>query len=81
MTGVRVLVAPDKFKGTFAAAEVAAAVGRGLERAGLEPPDLCPIADGGDGTLAVLRDRARRLDGRARRSPTPSGARSRRASR
>ena len=54
MPGVRVLVAPDKFKETFSAAEVAAAVGRGLERAGLEPPDLCPIADGGDGTLAVL---------------------------
>ncbi len=54
MSGVQVLVAPDKFKGTLRAAEVAAAVGRGLERAGLEPPDLCPIADGGDGTLAVL---------------------------
>ena len=54
MPGVRVLVAPDKFKGTFRAEEVAAAVGRGLERAGFEPPDLCPVADGGDGTLAVL---------------------------
>ncbi|HEV2815006.1 MAG TPA: glycerate kinase, partial [Solirubrobacteraceae bacterium] len=51
---MRVLVAPDKFKGTLRAEEVAAAVGRGLERAGLEPPDLCPIADGGDGTLSVL---------------------------
>ncbi|MDQ3739352.1 MAG: glycerate kinase, partial [Actinomycetota bacterium] len=48
------LVAPDKFKGTFSAAAVAAAVGRGVERAGLEPPELCPIADGGEGTLAVL---------------------------
>jgi glycerate kinase len=54
MSGVRVLVAPDKFKGTFSAAQVAAAIGRGLERAGAPPPDLCPIADGGDGTLAVL---------------------------
>src|SRR3712207_7605228 len=26
----------------------------GVERAGFPPPDLCPIADGGDGTLAVL---------------------------
>ncbi|MCW2966724.1 MAG: glycerate kinase, partial [Solirubrobacteraceae bacterium] len=33
---------------------MAAAVGRGLERAGLEPPDLCPIADGGEGTMEVL---------------------------
>src|SRR6478736_4927544 len=30
-----VLVAPDSFKGTFRASEVAAAIGRGLERAGL----------------------------------------------
>jgi glycerate 2-kinase len=50
----RLLVAPDSFKGTFRATEVAAAVGRGIERAGLEPPDLCPVADGGEGTLEVL---------------------------
>src|SRR3954464_4432048 len=50
----QILVAPDSFKGTFAAPSVAAAIGRGLERAGLEPPDLCPVADGGEGTMAVL---------------------------
>ena len=49
-----VLVAPDSFKGTFRATQVAAAVGRGLEQAGLMPPDLCPVADGGDGTAEVL---------------------------
>jgi glycerate kinase len=32
---------------------VASAIGRGLERAGV-PVDLCPVADGGEGTLAVL---------------------------
>ena len=48
------LVAPDAFKGTFRAPEVAAAIGRGLEAAGLTPPDLCPVADGGEGTLEVL---------------------------
>ena len=48
-----VLVAPDAFKGTFSAAQVAAAIGRGLEAGGL-PADLCPVADGGEGTLAVL---------------------------
>jgi glycerate kinase len=48
------LVAPDSFKGTLAAAKVAGAIGRGLERAGLMPPDLCPVADGGEGTLDVL---------------------------
>src|SRR4051794_3032109 len=49
-----VLVAPDSFKGTFPAPAVAAAIGRGLERAGFPPPDLCPLADGGEGTLAAL---------------------------
>ncbi len=49
-----VLVAPDSFKGTFRAAEVAGAIGRGLERAGLMPPELMPLADGGDGTLDAL---------------------------
>jgi glycerate kinase len=48
-----VLVAPDSFKGTLSAAEVAAAIGRGLEAAG-RPIDLCPVADGGEGTLAAL---------------------------
>ncbi len=49
-----VLVAPDSFKGTHRATEVAAAVGRGLESAGLVPPDLCPVADGGEGTMECL---------------------------
>jgi glycerate kinase len=48
-----VLVAPDAFKGTFSAAQVGAAVERGLEAAGVRV-DLCPVADGGEGTLAVL---------------------------
>jgi glycerate kinase len=49
-----VLVAPDSFKGTFSAPQVAGAIGRGLEAAGLMPPDLCPVADGGEGTLDAL---------------------------
>jgi glycerate 2-kinase len=48
------LVAPDAFKGTLSSPRVAAAIGRGLEAGGLPPPDLCPVADGGEGTLAVL---------------------------
>ena len=36
-----ILVAPDSFKGTLSAAEVAAAIGRGLEATG-RPVDLCP---------------------------------------
>jgi glycerate kinase len=51
---VRLLIAPDAFKGTFRAPQVAAAIGRGVEAAGLEPPDLCPIADGGEGTMEAL---------------------------
>ncbi|HEU4701105.1 MAG TPA: glycerate kinase [Conexibacter sp.] len=48
-----VLVAPDSFKGTFTAREVAEALGRGLARAGLTA-DVCPVADGGEGTLDAL---------------------------
>jgi glycerate 2-kinase len=54
---VQVLVAPTGFSRALRATEVAAAIGRGLEAAGLEPPDLCPVADGGPGTLEVLLTR------------------------
>jgi len=47
------LVAPDSFKGTFDAPTVAAALARGLERAGWQA-EQCPVADGGEGTLAIL---------------------------
>jgi glycerate 2-kinase len=50
---VRVLVAPDSFKGTFPAVAVADAIARGLERAGVQA-DRCPVADGGEGTLDAL---------------------------
>jgi glycerate 2-kinase len=48
-----ILVAPDSFKGTLSALEVAEAIGRGLEQRG-RSVDLCPLADGGEGTLEVL---------------------------
>jgi glycerate 2-kinase len=48
-----VLVAPDAFKGTFSAAEVAGALAEGLGEAGVAA-DVCPVADGGEGTLDVL---------------------------
>jgi glycerate kinase len=48
-----VLVAPDSFKGTLPAPQVAAAAARGLASVGLEP-DLAPVADGGEGTMDVL---------------------------
>lgn len=48
-----ILVAPDSFKGTLAAPEVAAALARGLRAAGREAEEL-PVADGGEGTMEVL---------------------------
>jgi len=51
---MRIVVAPDKFKGSATAAEVAAAITAGLRRV---RPDLdiaeIPVADGGDGTVAA----------------------------
>jgi glycerate 2-kinase len=47
------LVAPDSFKGTFSASEVAKAIADGLRDAGREAVEL-PVADGGEGTMQVL---------------------------
>jgi glycerate 2-kinase len=47
------LVAPDSFKGTFSAREVAHAIAEGLREAGREAEEL-PVADGGEGTMEVL---------------------------
>jgi glycerate kinase len=49
----RALVAPDSFKGTFDAPTVARALADGLREAGWEA-DVCPVADGGEGTLTLL---------------------------
>lgn len=51
---MRVLIAVDKFKGSLSALAVAEAIVTGLQRAGLVADfDLCPIADGGEGTVAA----------------------------
>jgi glycerate 2-kinase len=48
----RVVVAPDKFKGSLTAAEVAARLAAGLARAGFDGEVISvPVADGGDGTI------------------------------
>jgi len=51
---MRIVVAPDKFKGSLSAVEAAEAIGRGVTRA---RPDaeivLLPVADGGEGTVAA----------------------------
>jgi glycerate kinase len=52
---VRVLLVPDKFKGSLTALEVAASLRRGLESADASAVVReMPVADGGDGTLDVL---------------------------
>lgn len=48
------VVCPDKFRGTLAAVEVAAAMARGLRVAGFDEVREVPLADGGEGTLDVL---------------------------
>jgi glycerate 2-kinase len=48
-----VLVAPDSFKGTYWAREVAAAIAAGLRSSDREAHEL-PVADGGEGTMDVL---------------------------
>jgi glycerate 2-kinase len=50
---MRLLAAPDKFRGTLSAREAAAAIAAGAERAGWAAEEL-PLADGGEGTLDVL---------------------------
>jgi glycerate kinase len=50
---VRVLAAPASLKGSLGALDAAAALAAGVRSAGGEAIEL-PVADGGDGTLAVL---------------------------
>ena len=52
---MKVVIAPDKFKGCLPAAEVAASIAAGVRS--FEPNihiDLCPMADGGEGTVAAM---------------------------
>jgi glycerate 2-kinase len=47
---MRALIAPDKFKGSLTARQVADAIAHGLHTAGIETVIL-PLADGGDGSV------------------------------
>jgi glycerate kinase len=65
---MRVLVCPDKFRGTLSAPRAAEAIARGWARA--RPDDhvrLVPLADGGEGTLDVLAPDADPSRGGSRR--------------
>lgn len=68
---MRVLFAPDSFKGTATAADVAAALARGWRRVDPAAEILpLPMADGGEGTLAAF---AAAVPGSERRSVTVLG--------
>ena len=52
---MKVVIAPQAFKGSISALEVAAALAEGVRRAVPDAEiDLVPVADGGDGTLETL---------------------------
>jgi glycerate 2-kinase len=52
---MRVVIAPDKFKGSLSASEAAEAMARGVARAAPGATiDRVPMADGGEGTVAAL---------------------------
>ena len=68
----RLVAAPDKFRGTATAAQVAAAVAHAADRAGWSC-DQIPVADGGEGTLDALSGPARGSRG-GRPPPARQGA-------
>jgi glycerate 2-kinase len=70
--GLRVLIVPDKFKGTLTAREAAEAVERGWRTARPEDStELLPMSDGGDGFGVVL---GQLLDAETRTSKTVDAA-------
>ncbi len=73
------LVAPDSFKGTLNASQVADAIAAGIEAAGGRA-DRCPVADGGEGTMSVLLGALGGVTSRCRGAATRSAGRSRRGS-
>lgn len=54
---MRVVIAPDSFKGSATSLQAATAIDAGLRSvAGTVDSELVPIADGGEGTVAALND-------------------------
>ena len=58
---MRILVAPQEFKGSLTAAEAAATIARGLQRAATRTGatieiDLLPFSDGGPGTASIVAE-------------------------
>lgn len=53
-----VVIAPDSFKGSLSAEQVAQAIATGVRRARLDAEvRICPMADGGEGTLEAMLTR------------------------
>src|SRR5438128_4549920 len=53
--GMRILIAPDKFKGALSAVQVAEAIATGLRDVLPDTKiDIVPMADGGEGTAEVI---------------------------
>ena len=54
----KIVIAPDKFKGSLSATEAARAIERGVLKARPQARcELCPMADGGEGTVDVFLER------------------------
>ena len=58
---MRVLIAPDKFKGSLTAREAAAALAAGLANYPGFVAGMCPVADGGEGFAEALAARVERV--------------------
>jgi glycerate 2-kinase len=68
----RVLIAPDKFKGTLTSEQAATAISRGLHRAWPKAKDTCLIlTDGGEGFMELM---VRQTHGRVRTAKTVDAA-------
>ncbi|MFC6313399.1 glycerate kinase, partial [Paraburkholderia dipogonis] len=53
-----VVIAPDSFKGSLSAEQVAQAIAAGIKRASpAAEVRICPMADGGEGTLDAMLTR------------------------
>jgi glycerate kinase len=63
---MKILCAPDSFKGSLSASDAASAMREGILRAHPDASvDCCPVADGGEGTARILTES---MDGEMRRA-------------
>ena len=64
---MKIVIAPDSFKESLSASEVAKAIKRGLERALPKVDCLClPVGDGGEGTIEAIKNSLGLLEKNAR---------------